>query len=372
MTKDELYEQHLQEVVGIRDIDNYPEKDVERVLDRLLQCLPNNGKLYKYRSIEGQSFDYAYDGLEKGYLWVAQAKTLNDDLDCTLIFDPIKEVEEMRKDFLKRPWFYLDNWVRANMDRIQWKHPNNFRAYHKVIRCLDKETGQLDEAKAVNTLVRGGAKKSDAEKYMQELRLLIDREIAKHAEELKKPLSSVMKFNEINREDVYVFSVTETYDCDQMWAYYGNSNNGFCIEYDFNKIKQLPFEKKRQFMFFYKVVYKEVLDEFSFKTLNEFMFSGQQNKELLNKANIEVKEKLITKTINWQHEKEWRLCLHNLDENNKLLVDLVSGIIIDERALKTENAEKLIGLANERNWTIKIRKKNYTGTKHIYEQLKAE
>ena len=32
MTKDELYEQHLQEVVGIRDIDNYPEKDVERVI----------------------------------------------------------------------------------------------------------------------------------------------------------------------------------------------------------------------------------------------------------------------------------------------------------------------------------------------------
>lgn len=77
MIKDELYEQHLQEVVGIRDIDNYPEKDVERVLDRLLQCLPNNGKLYKYRSIEGQSFDYAYDGLKKAIFgWQAQIRLM--------------------------------------------------------------------------------------------------------------------------------------------------------------------------------------------------------------------------------------------------------------------------------------------------------
>ena len=51
MTKDELYEQHLQEVLSIAKIEDYSEEDVERVLDRLLQCLPNNGKLYKYRSI---------------------------------------------------------------------------------------------------------------------------------------------------------------------------------------------------------------------------------------------------------------------------------------------------------------------------------
>ena len=47
MKKDELYKEHLQEVLSIADINTYSGKDIERVLDRLLMCLPNNGKLYK-------------------------------------------------------------------------------------------------------------------------------------------------------------------------------------------------------------------------------------------------------------------------------------------------------------------------------------
>ena len=82
--------------------------------------------------------------------------------------------------------------------------------------------------------------------------------------------------------------------------------------------------------------------------------------------------RFITKTYDWNHEKEWRIVLSNLRDNNKIFADTVSGIIIDERVIKTDNAKKLIDLAKERLWTIKIRKKNYTGTKHIYEELKVE
>ena len=372
MTKDELYEQHLQEVLSIAKMEDYSEEDVERVLDRLLQCLPNNGKLYKYRSIEGQSFDNAYDSLEKGYLWVAQAKTLNDDLDCALIFDPMKEIEQMRQDFLKRPWFYLDNWIRANFDQLYWPTPDSFKMYTKAIECVDMDTGVLDAKKAVRVLVQMGMKEEQAKKYMNALLELTEREIEKHSEQLKRATSPIFKFNDTNREDVYIFSMSETYDCDQMWAYYANSNNGFCIEYDFNKVKQLPLDIKKKFMFLYKVVYKEALDEFSFKTLNEFMFSGQQNKELLNQAAIEIKERLIVKTLNWEHEREWRLCLHNLESNNKVFANLVSEIIIDGRVLGTDNGKKLISLAKQRNWGIKVRKKNRLGTGHIYEEWEAQ
>lgn len=125
-------------------------------------------------------------------------------------------------------------------------------------------------------------------------------------------------------------------------------------------------------MLLYKVVYKEVLDEFSFSTMNEIMFSGQKDKKLIKKANKEMLTRFITKTYDWNHEKEWRIVLSNLRDNNKIFADTVSGIIIDERVIKTDNAKKLIDLAKERLWTIKIRKKNYTGTKHIYEELKVE
>ena len=123
MKKDELYKEHLQEVLSIAYINTYSEEDIERALDRLLKCLPNNGKLYKYRSIEGQAFDYAYDGLKNGYLWMAKANTLNDDLDCALMFDPIKEIDGMKEVFFTRPWYYLDNWVKANIDQLQCGKP---------------------------------------------------------------------------------------------------------------------------------------------------------------------------------------------------------------------------------------------------------
>ena len=102
------------------------------------------------------------------------------------------------------------------------------------------------------------------------------------------------------------------------------------------------------------------------------MFSGQQDKELLNQAAIEIKERLIVKTLNWEHEREWRLCLHNLESNNKVFSNLVSEIIIDGRVLGTDNGKKLIALAKARNWRIKVRKKNRLGTGHIYEEWEAQ
>lgn len=76
MDKKKLYNEHLDEMFGSTELDKLDEKDVDRIAARLLGCLPNNGKLYKYRSIEGEAFEYAYDGLEKGYLYMAKANTL--------------------------------------------------------------------------------------------------------------------------------------------------------------------------------------------------------------------------------------------------------------------------------------------------------
>ena len=91
MTKEELYQQHLNAMYST-NAETCSEEEVEEIFARLLQCLPNDGKLYKYRSIEGEAFAYALDGLQNNYLWMAKASTLNDDLDCVIRFDPIKEV----------------------------------------------------------------------------------------------------------------------------------------------------------------------------------------------------------------------------------------------------------------------------------------
>ena len=371
MTKDELYEQHLQEVVGIRDIDNYPEEDVERVLGRLLQCLPNNGKLYKYRSIDGQSFDYAYDGLEKGYLWLARANTLNDDMDCAVVYDPIAEADKMLALSLNKPWVYLKNWVKANIDQLYWNHPNAFKAFVKVMEYVDMRTGALDEEKAIEGLIQIGLPRDQVGKYLNALLHLAKEEIRKHSQTLKKEKGSMFTFNDTNREDIYVFSLSEIFDNKLMWAHYANSNKGFCIEYDLNKIKDLPIEVKRKLLFLYKVTYKEELEEYTFDLMNEFMMSDGDDKELLYQADMDFFLAILSKTAEWEYEREWRFMLCNLGNKNKIFADIVSGIILDERVLKIENGKKLISLAKERSWVIKVRKKNRLGTSHIYEELEA-
>ena len=105
-----LYNEHFEEMTGANNLDEYSEADVDRVLCRLLKCLPNDGKFFKYRKGDGQSFEYAYDSLKNGYLWLAKATTLNDDVDTTINFDPEKDVEDVKQYLLTHPIAVL-SWV---------------------------------------------------------------------------------------------------------------------------------------------------------------------------------------------------------------------------------------------------------------------
>ena len=104
MTKqktDNLYQKHIETIFGVKKIEEFSNEEVENAFNVLLQILPNEGKLYKYRSIEGKAFDNAFDSLENGYLWLPKAEDLNDDEDTTLFYDPLKSAEEI-KDYLFR------------------------------------------------------------------------------------------------------------------------------------------------------------------------------------------------------------------------------------------------------------------------------
>jgi len=370
MDRSQLYKEHLDEMFGIIPIDELTEEDVNRIIARLLSFLPNNGKLYKYRSIEGDAFNNAYEGLEQGYIYMARANTLNDDLDSSLHFDVEKDVQKQMDLFMDKPWLFLDNWVNTNLDQLGFKSPVDIWAYKTVMSCVDKTTYDIDKEKAVELFVKSGVRKKTAKKYIKDCLDLVNKTIEEHAEELKKPISDLVNFNEISKKDIYVFSLTEDYDSNTMWAYYANSNKGFCIEYDYNKIQTLPIGKKKLLINIYQVIYKDEFEEYSFVDMQKYFMTGAQDKELLKKAGRDILEKTITKLSKWKEEKEWRIFLCNLDENNKIYADIVSGIIIDERIINCDNSKRLIDLAKNRKWNIKARKKNRLGTSHIYEELK--
>lgn len=195
---------------------------------------------------------------------------------------------------------------------------------------------------------------------------------------LKLPVCSI-SCNNINRQvkyfgnfynnvnNIYVFSMTEDYDSDAMWGLYANSNRGFCIEYDFRRAKELSIAIKRKLCCLFQIMYLKEIKEFSFEKLDRYFFSEFQDTALYAEINQEILSHLLSKEIIWKNEKEWRLLLFEL-KDNRLYADLVSGLIIDERVLQTNNAKTLIRLAEDRGWNIKVRKVNVLGTKHFYEK----
>lgn len=360
---EKLYQQHL-DYIGTRKIEELDIKEVTVCLERIIRCVPN-GKLYKYRSIEGEAFNNAYDSLENGYIWFARADTLNDDSEICLNYNPEEEVNRIRDYLLNNPLVVLKK-VIVNAENLSLDSLSD-EMLKKVIDCINVETGKIEKTKAVPFLIKGGATQKQALQYLLEVEDFVNKFLDEHqniAEEIAKDLVSVnLKLREIS----YVYSMSEDFDSDTMWAYYGNNNKGFCIEYDLHQIKKLSFETIKQLLSLYKIIYADK-DDYSFLGHIQCFFENKKDSIYYQSLSVETMKQVITKKKAWKHEKEWRFYLCNL-EHSAFCADIVSGIIIDERVISTDNAKKLIKLSKERGWNVKVRKTNILNTKHFYETL---
>ncbi|MBR4237530.1 DUF2971 domain-containing protein [bacterium] len=369
MTKEQelLYNEHFDELSGASNLEDYSEKDVDRVLNRLFMCLPNNGRFYKYRKAEGVGFDFAYDSLKNGYLWLAPASSMNDDFDTTILFDPEQDIEDVKQYLISHPieviqWLFKKS--QESGKNLFGATPLDNELFDKAISCYNLETGKLNKNKAVKTLSKYGYSILEINKYLDEIDDLVKNKILSNKDILKQITESFLSFNQKIREMAQLFCVCERYDLDTMWAYY-TDNKGFCIEYDFNNVKNLPIEKKRLFISFYKVIYNDNKGRCSFILDIKYFLGGNKDKALLAKANNEMITQLLTKQEKWKEEREWRLFVCNIE--NKLFADLVTAIYIDNSMIDTDNGRKLLALAKQHNWNVYIRKLNYIGTEHIYE-----
>jgi hypothetical protein len=363
-----LYQEHLSEMFSLNKIEDYSAEEIDRILDRILRCLPNKGKLYKYRSIDGDSFENAYDSLTNGYFWFSKACDLNDDEDTVLYYDPIKSVEEIQQYLEQHPVLLIKAMLDSPECQTKFgKTDFEERVFENIINCYNLKTGELIEEKALIELAKLNIERPQAIHYIRQIKRFVNTFIANNEESIKHLADLHMTYNDKLRDMSYIFSMSEDYNSSSMWAYYANNNRGFCIEYDFQKARALPSEAKRKLISLYRVEYQEKQEDYSFIPLMEYYLGAKQDIQKIQSETYNMLTRLITKKIDWKHEKEWRLFLSNTE--NKQYIDLVSGIIIDERVLNTENAKRLIELSNKRGWSITVRRKNITTTKHIYEKM---
>ena len=358
------YEEHLHEMFENK-IDELDDAKMMSMLQRVLSFLPNGGKLYKYRSIDDPSFANTYNSLSEGYIWISEASKLNDDEDTVLYYNPEVECEQLREYTFSHPDLVLRAAFRSNDTNFAFggDATSDF-AYGEALECYDMETGELIESRAIEALTRHGYEEAICAKFVKELKAFTQKFLKENEHIVEKIVDAYLHFNQANREKCFVFSMSEAYDNELMWAHYANSNKGFCIEYDFNKAPLLKDEIWRKLISIYKVIYKDEPEEFSFMRILDYIMKGQTDREEYKSISYDMMQKLITKKAFWSYEKEWRILLYNIE--NKLNADLVRGIIIDDRAIKTENGKKLLELCDQRGWTVTVRTPNVIHTKHEY------
>ncbi len=365
----ELYQKHIETIFGVKKIKDFSDEETEQAFENLLDILPNNGKLYKYRSFEKGKFEYYYDALKNGYMWFPQADNLNDDFDTVLRFDPIVEAENIKNYLLANPGLLLRAFMTSNPGVVKIGYnEKDHDAFREAVECYDLDTGELNKAKAIRVLSSKGIRKPKAIEYLNEVDAFVKKTLYSNTDAIEKIVWNFVNINIAIRRDSYIYSMSETYQSNPMWAFYSDNNRGFCIEYDFNKAREFDIVKKKKLLNTYSVIYNNEVGEYSFVNTLKYILTGQKDHKLYLEANLNLFTQLMTKQEDWSFEKEWRIMLNNL-EDNKVPFDLVSSIVIDERVLETEEAQSLIDLCKERNWGVLIRKTQYINVAHKYEEL---
>ncbi len=123
---------------------------------------------------------------------------------------------------------------------------------------------------------------------------------------------------------VGVYSLSNRVDNELLWAYYGSGHYGFAIEYNIDILKEsINHNKYFQFIFDFDVDYVENIPKADLS-----IFKGKSTNETL-------KIYLGSKSLSWEHEKEYRLIV---DDNGLFDIDYraVKGIYFGYRMEDTE------------------------------------
>ena len=322
------YEEHLEFMQEVYRIDDISERELVDQFNLLLQCIPNGGKLYKYRSLCGKSFSYIYDSLANGYLWLSSATMLNDDNDSLLIGN----AEQANKDFVDS-LFENHHKLFAKMlkqfGEKPWKADPLLKdiPFDTILSAFDPISGEMDDTKLISVF----AIFMDGAERFNHFRLLIPQLLEDLRRELNKICLDLFLINKEYRDNIHVFSMSDSYDLGNMWGYYADSGQGFCIEYDYTMVKTLGLEAMRYLLNTYKMTYSDIPREIPLGLIAKSILSDSDKGSVNKIVKRSILERTISKDCCWEHEREWRIALAKND--CKIPVDIVSAIIIDERSL---------------------------------------
>ncbi len=120
-------------------------------------------------------------------------------------------------------------------------------------------------------------------------------------------LNLVEQSNDILRANVSKTIATscmsELNDSVLMWSHYANKHEGFCLEYDFSSLDINDPEDQNIISWISPIKYSEKRPYITHTILSEVL----QKKELSSEILTSIMNTLLTKNVEWNYEKEWRI-----------------------------------------------------------------
>lgn len=309
-------------------------------------------KLYKYKSIKN-GFENSLSSLKENYLWLANVDSLNDPMDSIIYYDQEKQIEILQE--------YYENNEETVIVGLLEKLP--VPGLVDALKLLPKEQIKYmislfkhnDNEVIKNAIIAQGGTEYHSDVLFMQLSKINDIFESKETE-LTDALLPILDFNRTYRDKLKIFSLSERFDVSSMWGLYADNNRGFCIEYDFSKVTDKDILKNLR-----QVKYIDERTALSYKDLFIGSLLSQDPKTNMTEL---LEEQILTKDASWSAEREWRIVMTNVP--NKLYIDIVSAIYIDESIKDTQEGKQLIQLANGRKWNILIRSLKLDKTGYSY------
>lgn len=326
-------------------------------------CIPQF--LYKYRECNHNNLNT----LKDRKAWFSNPNTWNDPIDVTVLYDLENDVKYLDEHF--------DDYVVKFAFSFINKYIESF--------CEQKKFATPDEIKSVYYSVFKGECEFKPEKMIAYLEPIVGwkpaRQITVKTQEafaqtfspqFKEKILSGFKqflgFNEIKNE-VLMYSLSESFENNHQWAMYADGGKGFCIGYKL-KIRD-PIDESLLHNLL-PIYYGKKTELKLFKMLDESLEYCVRHENLLDLVNQETENlyvSLHTKAPEWNGEQEWRFALIKSQLKSNLIdFDYADSLFLGEN-ITNEWKAKLIEIAKEQHLKVYQRKLDRMKSKWIYKPL---
>ena len=315
------------------DIDKLSESQVDGWLNWNISRIPNNGKLYRYRSLN--NFDLEIEAIKDKYLWLSSPSSFNDRKDATIFIDRGEEEKRLTRWFENNKLPILKYILKSMVSDADKKNVDSIpdETLKDFINAYERSPEALKELAYSH-----GVDEDDFSRCS----LLLNQTLPlleNNSKPTKDAIQSLLNFNETYRNRLHIVCFSDSCDNNPMWAYYSNSNKGYCVEYDIKRVLKMDLATKKKFLCLYQVNYSNKHRDISLIPMMTQIFGNAGIPNGGQETTQGIMSGLTTKEKQWEHENEWRLIL--VDVDNKFPVDLVSTIYFDESIEKGNELKEL-------------------------------